>query len=295
LLIMRESDNPGWVSELCEMVVARLAAIKGITAVALGGSRARGTAREDSDIDLGLYYDRSAPFPFEQLDAAVRELDDRRAAGLVTPPGAWGPGVNGGGWLLIEGHHVDLLYRDLPHVREIVGQCIRGQIDAVYQLGHPIGFQNQIYVGEIHFCRPFFDRTGELSALKKLVVQYPPAMRRALIDKHLFDAQFEIEIASGPARRGDIAYVSQCLARATGFIVLVLYALNQRFFLNEKSAFAESERFVLQPDNLHRGVERVLGSIGTSPEALTRSVAAMRAIAIQLRSFCTARFPSGSA
>jgi hypothetical protein len=28
-----------------------------------------------------------------------------------------------------------------------------GQIDAVYQLGHPIGFQNQIYAGETHFCR----------------------------------------------------------------------------------------------------------------------------------------------
>jgi hypothetical protein len=32
-------------------------------------------------------------------------------------------------------------------------------------------------------------------------------MRRALIDKHLFDAQFEIEIALGPAGRGDVAYV----------------------------------------------------------------------------------------
>jgi hypothetical protein len=292
---MSESDNPGWVSEICERVVARLAAIKGITAVALGGSRARGTAREDSDIDLGLYYHRSAPFPIEPLDAAARELDDRHAAGVVTLPGAWGPGVNGGGWLVIEGRRVDLLYRDLPHVREIVGRCIRGQVDAVYQLGHPIGFQNQIYVGETHFCRPFFDRTGELSALKKLVVQYPPAMRRALIDKHLFDAQFEIEIASGPARRGDIAYVSQCLARATGFIVLVLYALNQRFFLNEKSAFVESKRFVLQPDNLHREVERILSSIGTSPEELARSVAAMSAAAIELRSFCTGKVPFGSA
>jgi hypothetical protein len=32
-------------------------------------------------------------------------------------------------------------------------------------------------------------------------------MRRALIDKHLFDAQFEIEIALGSAERGDIVYV----------------------------------------------------------------------------------------
>src|SRR5208282_1693650 len=116
---MPDSDNyPAWVSEICKRVAARLAAIKGIRAVALGGSRARGTAREDSDLDLGLYYDRSAPFMIEELDAAARQLDDRHASDLVTPLGAWGQGVNGGGWLLIGGHHVDFLYRDLSHMRE---------------------------------------------------------------------------------------------------------------------------------------------------------------------------------
>src|SRR6266849_6197375 len=35
-------------------------------------------------------------------------------------------------------------------------------------------------------------QAGELGALKKLVVSYPPSMRWALIDKHMFDAQFEI-------------------------------------------------------------------------------------------------------
>jgi predicted nucleotidyltransferase len=224
---MHDSETP-CVSELCERVAARLATIEGVRAVALGGSRARGTAREDSDIDLALYYDPTAPFPIKQLEAAASELDDRHAGGLVTLPGAWGAGANGGGWLLIGGHHVDILYRDLRRVREVVERCVRGEIDAVYQLGHPIGFQDQIYAGETHFCRPLYDPAGELTALKRLVDEYPPRMRRALIDKHLFDAQFEIEIALGPAGRGDIAYVSQCIARATGFMVLVLHTLNQR-------------------------------------------------------------------
>jgi hypothetical protein len=293
---MPDSDNyPAWVRERCERVVARLAAIESIRAVALGGSRSRGTAREDSDIDLGLYYDPSAPFPIGQLDTAARELDDRHAGGLVTPPGAWGPGVNGGGWLLIGGRHVDFLYRDLARVRGVVERCVRGEVDAVYQLGHPIGFQNQIYAGETYFCRPLYDPTEELSELKKLLEAYPPRMRRALVDKHLFDAQFEIEIALGPAGRGDVAYVSQCLARATGFMVLVLYALNQRFFLNEKNAFIESEQFALLPNSLHREVERILGSIGNSPEELTRSATTMRTVAIDLRSFCAEKFPSAPA
>jgi hypothetical protein len=130
---MPDSDNyPTWVSEICKRVVARLAPIQGIRAVALGGSRARGTAREDSDIDLGLYYDHSAPFVIEELDTAARQLDDRHTGGLVTPLGAWGQGVNGGGWLLIDGHHVDFLYRDLSHMHEVIERCVQGEIDAVY-------------------------------------------------------------------------------------------------------------------------------------------------------------------
>jgi predicted nucleotidyltransferase len=290
---VRDSENDrSWVNEIFDRVAARLATIEGINAVALGGSRARGTAREDSDIDLALYYDPAAPFSLHQLDAAARELDDRHISGLITPLGAWGLGVNGGGWLRIGGHPVDFLYRDLSHVSQGVERCVRGEIDAVYQLGHPIGFQNQIYAGETHFCRPLYDSKDELAALKKLVETYPPRMRRALIDKHLFDAQFEIDIALAPAARGDIVYVSQCLARATGFIVLVLHALNQRFFLNEKNAFVESERFALCPNNLHREVARILGSIGNSGVELERSVAAMRAVAANLRDFCAEKFPS---
>jgi hypothetical protein len=136
---------------------------------------------------------------------------------------------------------------------------------------------------------------GELATLKQLVAIYPERMRHSLVYKHLFDAQFEIEIAAGPAARGDVAYVSQCIARATGFMVLVLYALNQRFFLNEKDAFIESQSFELQPPNFHREVEGILGRLGSSPAELNRSVASMRAVAAGVAGFCELRFPIGSA
>jgi len=280
-----------WVYETCGRVAERLASIAGIKAVVLGGSRARGTAREDSDVDLALYYDPGEPFAIEALDAAVCELDDRHTSGLVTPFGAWGAGVNGGGWLLINAHHVDLLYRDIGRVRAVIERCIRGEIDAVYQLGHPMGFQNQIYAGEIHICQPLYDPAAVLTPLKQMVAAYPPPMRRALVNKHLFDAQFEIEIAAGPAARGDLVYVSQCLAQVAGFMVIVLYALNERFFLNEKSSFIESGSFALRPHNLHREVERILGQPGDSAITLMRSVDAMRTIAAFLRDFCKEKYP----
>jgi predicted nucleotidyltransferase len=280
------------VDEICDRVVARLAPLEGIRAIVLGGSRARGTARDDSDVDLGLYYKPEAPFAVKDLDTAASELDDRRIAGLVTPFGAWGAGVNGGGWLFIGGRHVDLLYRDLCRVRAVIERCMRGEMDAVHQIGHPLGFQNQIYAGEIRMCQPLHDPAAEIISLKQLVAVYPPSMRRALVDKHLFDAQLEIEIAAGPAERSDIAYVGQCLGRAAGFMVLVLYALNQRWFLNEKNAFIESRGFDLRAPSFHREVEETLAEPGRTISQLRRSVAAMRAAAIDLRSYCEEQYPS---
>jgi predicted nucleotidyltransferase len=84
-------------------IVERLQRVEGIEAIALGGSQARDAARPDSDVDIGLYYDPEAPFSVEELDAAARDLDDRHIPKLVTRFGDWGAGVNGGGWLVIDG------------------------------------------------------------------------------------------------------------------------------------------------------------------------------------------------
>src|SRR5579863_8024631 len=86
------------IEDLIATVASRLRSIARIKALVLGGSRARGTHDARSDIDLGLYYDSRDPFSLDALGAAARELDDEHREGLVTPFGAWGPGVNGGGW-----------------------------------------------------------------------------------------------------------------------------------------------------------------------------------------------------
>ncbi len=277
---------PEWLEELCQRITARLSAIGGIEAIALGGSWARGTARPDSDVDLGLFYDPDAAFSPEELDAAACKLDDRHLPRLVTSFGDWGEGVNGGGWLLVSGRHVDLLYRDLRRVRQVVEQCRDGKPGAVYQLGHPLGFQTQIYMGEMHYCRPLFDPGGELDRLKRLCADYPDELRRALIEKHLLDAQFEIAIAEQPAQRGDVMYVAGCLFRAAGFMTLVLYALNRRYFVNEKGAFLESRGFPVTPAAFHDAVGAALGHFGSNARELAHSVAAMRSALESLERLC---------
>ena len=83
-----------------EGVTAALARLPGVEAVALGGSRAQGTARPDSDWDLAVYY-REGFDP-----ASLRALG---WPGTVSELGGWGGGVfNGGGWLEVDGRRVDM-------------------------------------------------------------------------------------------------------------------------------------------------------------------------------------------
>ena len=271
------------IEEILRQVVASVSKLDGIVAIVLGGSRARGTADNRSDIDLGIYYDAKRPFSTMALGAVAQELDDRHLVGLVTGFGEWGPGVNGGGWLEIRGHHVDFLYREIGAVRDAIDECIAGRPRSIYQLGHPLGFHVQIYAGEVHVCRPLFDPSAAIAALKSKVANYPEEFRRAAVIKHQFDAEFEISIAAKPAARGDVMYVAGCLFRAAGFMTLVLYALNRKFFLNEKSSFAESGGFAIKPASFHDTVARILGNIGLTPTELSASVEGFQNLAVEMR------------
>ncbi len=191
--------------------------------------------------------------------------------------------MNGGGWLEIGGNHVDFLYREIGAVRDAIEDCIAGRLRSIYQLGHPLGFHIQIYAGEVHVCRPLFDSAGTVARLKSRVSEYPETLRTAAVTKHLFDAEFEISIAAKPAERGDVMYVAGCLFRAAGFMTLVLYALNRRFFLNEKGAFAESRGFAIKPARFHDTVASVLGNVGATPAELAASVVSFQSLAAELR------------
>jgi len=268
----------GEIEGILDRVVGRVGTIDGVAAIALGGSRARGTADRQSDVDLGIYYNGERPFSIGALDRAARDLDDRHISGLVTDFGAWGPGVNGGGWLTLDGIHVDFLYRDLNVVARAIDECLEGRVQSLHQLGHPLGFQNQIYAGETQVCQALYDPQGALAELKARVADYPEPLRATIITKHLFDAEFELTIAGKPASRCDTMYVAGCLFRAAGFMVRVLYALNRTFFINEKGAMAEARTFTLAPPAFHDALEQLLSRPGNSPAELADTIARMQEI-----------------
>jgi len=208
-------------------LVEALSRVEGVVAVVLGGSRARGTAQPASDVDLGIYYDPHRALNTGALDRAVASLDDRRSTGLVTARGEWGPWINGGGWLTVNGVAVDLLYRDLSQVTRVIELAREGQFEIARQPGHPFGFLSTIYAGEVAICHELHDPGRRLAELKARLAPYPERLRQALAARFLWEASFSIEVARKAVGRADVAYVAAQLFYAVTAAAQALFALNR--------------------------------------------------------------------
>ena len=126
--------------QIANDIAGHLVQIEGVRAVVLGGSWARGAGDANSDVDLGIYYDPATPLDIAGLRALAAELDDSHSGDVVTEIGGWGPWINGGAWLTVNGQRVDWIYRDLALVRQIIEACAAGNPKIYYQAGHPHGF-----------------------------------------------------------------------------------------------------------------------------------------------------------
>ncbi|HEV3477068.1 MAG TPA: nucleotidyltransferase domain-containing protein [Rubrobacteraceae bacterium] len=272
--------------ELAQQIAGRLGEIEGVVAVALGGSWARGEAHADSDVDLGIYYRPGNPPRITDLRLLAQELDDRHPPDAVTNFGEWGPWINGGGWLTIEGRRVDWLYRDLDLVELTIGECSAGRPSVYYQPGHPHGFHTHIYMGEIHYSRSLYDPVGELRALKNTTERYPPRLKEALIRRQLWEARFALETCRKSAARGDAFYVAGCLFRCAACMVQTLFALNERYLINEKGSVEVANSLPLRPDNFREIVDSVLARPGGSPQELEGSVGNIEGLLVAVEELC---------
>lgn len=243
-------------------IVPVLAEVPGVAAIALGGSRARGTATVASDYDIGLYFTAAAPLDTGALLQAAKTFSDTPETVEVTPIGGWGPWIVGGGWLAVEGSKVDLLYRSLDDVAQAIDRCRTGEIAMHYQAGHPHGFSPAIWMGEVALCRPLHDPGDRLAGLKAKTSPYPAALRDAAVRRFQWEILFAIENAELAVTRGEQTHIAGCAYRTLACLAQVLFALNGRYLINEKGALPEAATFPRTIADLDERVAGIWQSIG---------------------------------
>jgi predicted nucleotidyltransferase len=235
-------------------LAADLAGVPGIVAVILGGSRATATHRPGSDWDLGVYY-RSSQRPLDPHD--VRRLGH---PGYVSELGEWGPIVNGGGWLTIDGTPVDVLYRDLDTVEAWLGEAQEGRFEVLTQNGYIVGAPTYLPAGELATCRPI---TGALPR-----PGFPEPLAASAARRWGGRAAVSLTFARSHAGAGDAVCCAGMLVDAILCVAHARLAARHEWVLNEKR--------LVQRAGLD-GVQALLAEPGATSAQLAATVAAVAA------------------
>jgi hypothetical protein len=262
---------------LIESLNARLSRVAGMQAIVLGGSYARGRARPDSDIDLGLLYRPDAPFSIAEVSAIAGEVNDTPDP-VVTGFYEWGPWVNGGSWLTIGGQRVDFLYKNLDQLEQVIEEARAGRYDHTYYQHPPFGFYSDTYLAELETCIPLYDPGELLVPLKRSIASYPEPLRQRLIQDNVHAAQFDLYSATKAAEAADPYLTNACVIRVVNRIVHALFAINRRYRSNDKTAFVELSECPLLPQEFCARVQAVASQVGATREALLGTVKRVQGI-----------------
>ena len=235
------------MDSILSLIVGSVAAVPGVKAVALGGSRARGWHHSQSDIDIGLYYSGSKGLDIAALNGAAGALDDEHRDGLATERGGWGRWVDGGAWLCIDGIAVDLLYRDLDRVDRVIADVQRGEFEIAYHVGHPHAFVSAAYAGELAISRPLHDPEGLIAARKAQLASYPSALQAELIRRFLGEARFTLLLLEKGVAAEDAVYTEGAAFRVAACLSQVIFAFNREWLINEKGAVKRAAAMALAP------------------------------------------------
>jgi len=276
---------------LIARVTAAFAAVRGVAAIVLGGSRGRDVHHAGSDYDFGLYYWGKDGIDFDALNRAAEALDDgarrapvgQEAQPLMTGPGGWGAWVNGGGWLTVDGEPVDVMYRELERVDRVIADCHAGTFECAYHYGHPHAFVSHMYAGELATSRVVHDPSGLLAARKAKLTPYPEPLAAAVTSRFLDEAQFFLAIAEKAATKGDITYVTGCAYRTTACLLQAIFGLNRQWLLNEKGALALAATFAKRPKDLKPRLEAAFAGLSTEAANLQHALRIIADLANETR------------
>lgn len=270
-----------------DQIAGRLVQVPGVVGVVLGGSRGRGEGTATSDTDLGLYY-RGA-IDIDRLAAVARDLGGPDAQ--VTQHGGWGTWVDGGGWLRIDDHPVDLIYRDLDRVEDCWRRVSAGECRFHVQPGHPLGVLDLAYPGELAQCRLLADPSGELTSKRAECRSYPSALAETMV-AGLWEARFLLDGVSKVVDRGDPAYVALLLSRAVMLAAHAICARAGRWVTNEKGLIAIAGRLPTAPPCFAEAVAAALGRVTTDPAG---AVGQARAVVAAVESAVSAQSAQSAA
>ena len=245
-------------------------ALPGVAAVTLGGSRAQGTNRPDSDWDLAIYY-RGEFHP--------QALRDVGWEGEVSEIGGWGGGVfNGGAWLRIDGRRVDVHYRDLDVVERELAKAAEGRFHCEPLMFHLAGIPSYLVVAELAINRVL---RGSLPR-----PEYPIALRRNA--PAVWRGQGDLTLGYAEHNHAPYGRLAQCAAMMVTGASQFAHAI-----LAARGEWVTNEKTLLTRAGL-RAVDDIVAKLTGDPQTLIDAVRSVRELAERELDAAIATIPGGT-
>jgi nucleotidyltransferase-like protein len=237
-------------------VADRLGELPGVRAVTLGGSRAEGTHRPDSDWDFSVYY-RGHFDP--------QALRDIGWPGEVFEVGGWSKGVfNGGAWLEIDGRRTDVHYRDLDVIDREIAASREGRFSIEPLMFHLAGIPSYLVLAELSVKRVL---RGQLPT-----PEYPAALRERAREVWWGRADATFGYARQyPAPRSRLTQCAGLVAQAASQAGHAVLAARGEWITNEKTLLTRAGL---------RQIDEFIASARPDPGALCDMVDRTRAACV---------------
>ena len=203
----------------------------GTRAISLGGSFGKGTFDDRSDLDFRLFHAHDVPWP------------DR-------DPERWKPV-----WVLLKkwgqrGVKIDGVWpRSIAEVDAALRRAISGEIKTDAKEWSIWGYH---LLTDVYNQYVIDDSQGVLAAWKRLLTPYPPALKQAVIKKHLGSLRYwrrDYHYANKVERK-DVVFLASLSARLIHDLMQVLFALNEVYFPGDGTNFSFAEKFAIKPADL---------------------------------------------
>ncbi len=220
--------------------------------IAVGGAHAKGTADEESDLDIYVFSGAVLPGgQRKELTAAFSPRIERLTS--------WGDGTpfgGGGTDFEYDGLKVECWLRSSEHIDQTICECMDGVVKRDFVTWTPTGFYNHVALSDLNVMIPVDDPSGIIADWKCRLRKYPPKLREAIVRKHLGASYYwpsNFHYSSATVRQ-DLIYTTSIVQQTVHNLIQVLFAVNDVYFPGDKKLGTKLHHLNRTPD---RFVERI--------------------------------------
>ena len=223
--------------------------------IALGGAHAKGV--DDAESDLDLYVFARDFLPTEDRERLCAQF------GTITGVTSWGDAetlLQAGTDFYFKGIKIEVWFRHIDHISGIISECQQGIVKHDLVTWAVMGFYNHCTLSDLYSMRPLDDPFDVLAQWQETVCDYPPKLRRAIIDRHLRAAQFWPDNFhyKSAVERVDKIYIAGIVQQVIHNLIQVIFALNKTYFPGEKKLNITLDCLPIKPKRFTERIHELL-------------------------------------